>query len=620
MLGLENNASGERLRKAVVAHHVKIPPFYGTRKDHKEVEIGLEEQGPKVRPVCGAEDCVTKRTSYLLCLIGENLLDNEPTHCDSTINLLEEIDKLNKSGQVNKELIIGSLDVNALYPSLDIKTCAKVFRDKLFESKMSFPGLSWKDCGLYLRFHMDEEDLIREGVVEYCPRRRTLVGHPPEFQASGVSDDESKKFGPWIFPTVPPNDEITRLLFCLAIECMIQVTMSLHDFQFNGVIYRQRTGGSIGLDLTGIIADVYMCHWDKEFIKRCAHEKILMYLYKRYKDDINVAADTSDSNLLKDDKSVMLKLKEIADSIDPCISVTTDCCSNHTDLKTPILDIKVWIDEIPGVGFRILHSHYIKEVATRHVMNESSSHGAQMKFHVMVNELDRIMRNVSPYLKWEESVVPSLDYFIKRMSFSGYSKFFMHRALVKALQKYDLRMNRFLAGQSYYTLKDVDTRSRNKKRKDWYVEKDKYESVMFVEATPNSTYKENVKKLVKKHKLKVRVVERAGETLKSALQKSDPFKKNTCTQPDCFICSNGIPINCRERGIVYELKCNLCEDRRYRGQTSRSSNTRTKEHHDDLTNEKEGSPFYKHKQLFHPNENCSFTVKILARCRQDVGG
>ena len=192
MLGLENNASGERLRKAVVAHHVKIPPFYGTRKDHKEVERGLEEQGPKVRPVCGAEDCVTKRTSYLLCLIGENLLDNEPTHCDSTINLLEEIDKLNKSGQVNKELIIGSLDVNALYPSLDIKTCAKVFRDKLFESKMSFPGLSWKDCGLYLRFHMDEEDLIREGIVEYCPRRRTLVGHPPEFQASGVSDDESK--------------------------------------------------------------------------------------------------------------------------------------------------------------------------------------------------------------------------------------------------------------------------------------------------------------------------------------------------------------------------------------------------------------------------------------------
>ena len=101
--------------------------------------------------------------------------------------------------------------------------------------------------------------------------------------------------------------------------------------------------------------------------------------------------------------------------------MTTDFCSNHIDLKTPILDIKVWIDEIPGVGFRILHSHYIKDVATRHVMNESSSHGAQMKFHVMVNELDRIMRIISPYLKWEESVVPSLDYFIKRMSFSGYS-------------------------------------------------------------------------------------------------------------------------------------------------------------------------------------------------------
>ena len=56
------------------------------------------------------------------------------------------------------------------------------------------------------------------------------------------------------------------------------------------------------------------------------------------------------------------------------------------------------------------------------------------------------------FLSPEEFVVPSLDYFINRMSVSGCSKFFMHRALVKALQSMnDLRMNRFLTDQSYYT-------------------------------------------------------------------------------------------------------------------------------------------------------------------------
>ena len=47
---------------------------------------------------------------------------------------------------------------------------------------------------------------------------------------------------------------------------MIAKTMRLHDFKFNGKIYRQKKGGAIGIDLTGVIADVYMCEWDKVFM------------------------------------------------------------------------------------------------------------------------------------------------------------------------------------------------------------------------------------------------------------------------------------------------------------------------------------------------------------------
>ena len=43
---------------------------------------------------------------------------------------------------------------------------------------------------------------------------------------------------------------------------MIVKTMSLHDFQLDGQLYRQSRGGSIGLDLTGVVSDVYMCEWD----------------------------------------------------------------------------------------------------------------------------------------------------------------------------------------------------------------------------------------------------------------------------------------------------------------------------------------------------------------------
>ena len=113
----------------VSADGVKIPPFYGTRKDHNTAHAGMEEIGAKVRPVCGAEDCVTRRKTYILCLIGSHLIDS-PTHCDSTVDFLEAIENVNKIGRVNDHMILGSLDVDTLYPSLDVEKCSEVFRHK----------------------------------------------------------------------------------------------------------------------------------------------------------------------------------------------------------------------------------------------------------------------------------------------------------------------------------------------------------------------------------------------------------------------------------------------------------------------------------------------------------
>ena len=69
---------------------------------------------------------------------------------------------------------------------------------------------------------------------------------------------------PWVFPTRKSAEKIVRRMFCLAVEAMIIRIMCLHDYQFEDGIYRQVKGGSIGLDLTGVVSDVYMCYWDGE--------------------------------------------------------------------------------------------------------------------------------------------------------------------------------------------------------------------------------------------------------------------------------------------------------------------------------------------------------------------
>ena len=151
-------------------------------------------------------------------------------------------------------------------------------------------------------------------------------------------------------------------------------------------------------------------------------------------------------------------------------------------------------------------------------MHEESSHGSRMKYNVMVNEIDRIVRNSSPHLPWEESIVPSITYFLKRMTYSGYSQKFMIDSLNGALDKYDVRKRRFEEGQSYYDVSDLSNRKKKADNPhDWYKEEDKYESVLFVEPTWKSNLKVQVEKLLKKYHLKIKVVERVGETVKSIL-------------------------------------------------------------------------------------------------------
>ena len=172
-------------------------------------------------------------------------------------------------------------------------------------------------------------------------------------------------------------------------------------------------------------------------------------------------------------------------------------------------------------------------------------------------------------------------------------------------------------GKSMY---GPEARGREKKRRgaknnDWYRENGKYESVMFVEATPKSELKGKVERLIKKYKLKIKVVERVGTTVKRVLQRSNPFPRGHCERNDCEICRRGCGVDCRMRGCVYEI---ICKEegcgRMYRGQTGRSAYTRTGEHVADWRRGDVKCPLYRHSTIYHQGQEFEFGMKILARC------
>ena len=480
----------------------------------------------------------------------------------------------------------------------------------MLQSKFEIEGLRWPEISLYLRYHLSDKEINDLRLSDYCPKRTTKVGRPPTFVASGSDPDIEKRLGPWTYSNVTPSDEEKKRMFCLAIKIMIQKTMSLHDYVFYGKIIRQKEGGSIGLDLTGVVADIYMCHWDKQFKQKLTEGDIQTKLYKRYKDDIDLVIENKKENGKEQrerERNTLKQCMELADSVHPSIKVTGDIPSNYEDNKLPILDLKAWIAEVePGI-YKIVTCHYMKDVSTRAVINNRSSHPNQMKKNVMVNEILRILRNCNKFCPWDV-VTDHISYFTKRLQFSGYDQQFRYEIVRKALKKYD---------QSKLVTENHENRTpTTKNRKDWYSKDNKTDAVMFVQATKNETLKKEIQQCASKNKLNLKIIEKVDNNLRRELQKSNPFKTSKCGREKCKICQLETGVNCRARGCVYELICEECL-RKYRGQTGNAAGCRINQHFEDWKNKLESCPLYRHSQLFHQGNEFPVRVKILKNCFGD---
>ena len=614
-MGLKDDYNGTRVRHAYTAEGINFAELYSLRKDHKPVQEGEEDIGPKSRPVCGCKDCGTKRISYLLCSILRPLVPESETHCDSTASLRSALDELNDDDDltIDNEWIIGSLDIEALYPSLDIDVCAGIANMVLYNSGIKFNDLKWKEIMLYLRYMLTDNQLRRKQLDSYAPVRRTRRGRPPLFTASGSDLNCETRMGPWNFDgCTEPDEEDTRKMWCEAIEVLVIQTMKNHCYKFDGKLYRQEEGGSIGLDLTGVMAAIYMSWWDGQLVVLLRENGLFTLFYKRYEDDINLIIHATTEGTIEGprDKCIMEKVREIANTIHSNIKATCDYGSNYSDGKLPVLDLKIWKGESTQNGTKILYEHYMKDVSSRHLLNYRSAHPENMKISVLVNEALRIIRNCSKHL--DRSVVTQhLQYFVNRMQYSGYPQEYRYEILSRAFKIEDNSQ------RPIETDEERKRRRAEKKKRGWY-DKDKYDGVIFVGVTLNSELKHRVQDACRKNKLKIKVVEKMNRTIKSTLQRSNPYGWKPCGRGDCYTCNHDIRINCRARGCVYQIECLECQlivTKQYRGQTGRSTYERiSKEHIAKWEAKAEDSYLHKHAVQYHNGGTFNIDVKILAQC------
>ena len=253
-------------------------------KDHKPL---TPEGLPKTRPVCGASCSMNGELSEWISEILDAVGQTEETsEAISGEEMRAEIDLLNLTEQpveVNG-MFVGSLDAEALYPSLNIVESSKMCEERVMASGMIFEGVDYGWATRYVALNMSQEDINREKLYKIIPRRKSRAGQRPTVRT--YTEEESKVR--WRYVRTP--EQLTQLekkrIMSKVVGIMVRATMDNHYYKWDQDIKRQVTGGGIGLRGTGSVSRVVMDRWLLMFGSTLRSNGVRIRMLKKYVDDV----------------------------------------------------------------------------------------------------------------------------------------------------------------------------------------------------------------------------------------------------------------------------------------------------------------------------------------------
>ena len=122
-------------------------------------------------------------------------------------------------------------------------------------SSIQVIGLNAEELGLYFALNRTDAELRDVGLMQFCPRRKNTRGPPPTITGCAVHENKTKWFKPWLPPAQEADESNIRK--------MLTEAMKNNVYTFDNQIKLQSRGGPIGLELTGLMAQLFMIWWDK---------------------------------------------------------------------------------------------------------------------------------------------------------------------------------------------------------------------------------------------------------------------------------------------------------------------------------------------------------------------
>ena len=79
------------------------------------------------------------------------------------------------------------MDVTVLYPSIDQMGSAKMVREAFLESDIEVENIDWKAASLYFYLTVGKEELEKDGLYQWVPRRKINRGRRPTVRNNLIS-------------------------------------------------------------------------------------------------------------------------------------------------------------------------------------------------------------------------------------------------------------------------------------------------------------------------------------------------------------------------------------------------------------------------------------------------
>ena len=127
-------------------------------------------------------------------------------------------------------------------------------RELVQDTAVQFRSINFTELARYVPVTVDEKAIEDSGLMDVVMTRKTHLGRKPKVTGYEMNKEWDEDNTIWNPPVRDPTDEERKKMIALAVSEEVRFVMKNHLFKFREDLFKQNDGGSIGNELTGVVA------------------------------------------------------------------------------------------------------------------------------------------------------------------------------------------------------------------------------------------------------------------------------------------------------------------------------------------------------------------------------